>query len=353
MNFYSLTVQNVEKLTSGSIRVDLDIPEELKTVFSWKSGQFLRFKFEIDGQNIEREYSICTAPHEGYISIAVKETSNPFVSGYVQKNVKTGDSLQISAPMGTFGIPSRPDEKRTLVAFSAGSGITPVISIIKDTLKKEEKVNFYLFYGNANEKEVMFKKELDQLQNRYPDNFFPHYFYSEQETENKLYEGMIDEHKVELIINQIVNWDEVDEALICGPKNMIITLANAVYNHGIPKENIHYELYEPVEKVFHDDKIQRSTVKEVQVTFIQGGNTYVLNWINNGSSLLNALLDSGIDAPYSCKGGVCGSCQCKKLEGEIHMGKNLVLTDENIKKGRILTCVAFPKTDKLVVSMDE
>ncbi|MDR1876203.1 MAG: 2Fe-2S iron-sulfur cluster binding domain-containing protein [Flavobacteriaceae bacterium] len=353
MKFYSLVVRSVKKITSKSIQVDLSIPEELKTIFIWNPGQFLRFKFEIDGQNVEREYSVCTAPFEGYISVAVKETANPFVSKYVQENVRAGDKLQVSAPMGTFGIPSRPNEKRTLVAFSAGSGITPVMSILKDTLQKEKGVNFYLFYGNAHEGEVMFKEELDRLKNKYPKNFFPYFFYSEQKTENKLFEGLLDEHKVELIINQIMDWDEVDEVLICGPKEMIVTLANAVYHHGIPKENIHYELYEPVEKVFHDDEIQRSKVKEVQLTFIHKGRTHTFIWMNNGSSLLDALLDNGIDAPYSCKGGVCGSCQCRKLEGDVHFGKNLVLTDEDIKNGKILTCAAYPKTDKLVITIDE
>ncbi len=353
MNFYSLTVQNIKKLTSKSIQVDLSIPEELKSVFVWKPGQFVRFRFEIDGQNVEREYSICTAPYEGHISFAVKEVSKAFVSNYVQQHVKIGDKLQVSAPMGTFGIPSRPDEKRTLIAFAGGSGITPVMSILKDTLKKEQGVNFYLFYGNTSEQDVMFKLELDRLQNQYPENFFLHYFYSEQEMKDKFFEGFIDEHKVELIINQIVDWDEVDEVLICGPKEMILILANAVYHHGIPKKNIHYELYEPIEKVFHDDQIQRSTVKEVQVTFTYEGETRTMNWINNGSSLLEALLDSGIDAPYSCKGGVCGTCQCIKIKGDIILGENLVLTDDDIDNGKMLTCVAHPKTDKLVINMDE
>ncbi|PQL95428.1 2Fe-2S iron-sulfur cluster-binding protein [Apibacter adventoris] len=352
MNFYSLTVKNVEQLTTKSIKVDLFIPTELISIFKWKPGQFIRFQFLIDGQKVEREYSICTATYEKYISVAIKKTKTAFISEYVQNNIKAGDKISVSPPMGTFGIPSRPNEKRTLVAFSAGSGITPLMSIVKDTLYNEKGVNFFLFYGNSNEKEVMFKEELEELQKKYSQNFFLHYFYSQQETEDKFFKGKLDGHKVDLIINQIVDWDEVDEALICGPKDMIINLANVIYSYGIPKKNIHYELYEPVEKVFHDDKIQRSTVKEVKVTFTYEGKTQTMNWINNGSSLLDALLVNGINAPYSCKGGVCGSCQCSRVQGEVILGENLVLTEEDIKNKKILTCVAQPKTNTLVIDMD-
>lgn len=352
MDFYSLTVKNVTQLTPKSIKIDLSVPDELKSVFIWMPGQFIRFQFEIDGQKVEREYSICTAPYERYISIAIKKTKTAFISDYVQNNIKTGDKVLVSAPMGTFGIPSRPNEKRTLVAFSVGSGITPIMSLIKNTLHTEKGVKFYLFYGNSNENEVMFKEELNYLQKKYPQNFSLYYFYSSQETEDKFFNGHLDEHKVELIINQIVDWDEVDEALICGPKEMILTLANAVYAHGIPKKNIHYELYEPVEKVFHDDQVQRSTVKEVKVTFTYEGKTQTINWINNGNSLLDALLDDGINAPYSCKGGVCGSCRCIRIEGDVFLGENLVLTEEDLKNKKILTCVAHPKTNTLVINMD-
>ncbi|MGM5631499.1 2Fe-2S iron-sulfur cluster-binding protein [Apibacter raozihei] len=353
MKFYSLVVHNVKKLTSSTLQIDLLVPEHLKHVFIWKPGQFLRFQFTIDGEIIEREYSICTAPYENYISIAVKKTSHSLVSGYIQDNVRNGTFLNVSAPMGTFGIPSRPNEKRTIVAFSAGSGITPIMSIIKDTLYKEKGVNFYLFYGNSHEKEVIFKHELEELHQAYPENFFLHHFYSEQDIKDKLYKGILDEHKVELIINQIMDWDEVDEALICGPKEMIVTLANAIYGNGIPKKNIHYELYEPIEKVFYDEQIQRSTVKEVKVTYTYEGETRSMNWINNGSSLLDALLDSGIDAPFSCKGGVCGTCQCIKISGDVVLGENLILTEEDISEGKILTCVAQPKSEALVINMDE
>ncbi|MDR3273051.1 MAG: ferredoxin--NADP reductase, partial [Flavobacteriaceae bacterium] len=304
MEFYSLTVQNIQKLTAKSTKIDFSIPAELKNIFTWKAGQFLSFKFEIDNTPVVREYSVCTAPHEGFLSIAVKETARPFVSKYVQENVKIGDKLPVSAPLGNFGIPSRPNEKRTLAAFSAGSGITPVMSILKDTLHKEKDVNFYLFYGNADENDVMFKAELEEFRQKYPQNFHLYNFYSEQETDDNFFEGLLNEHKVELIINQIVDWDEVDEVLICGPKEMIVNLANAVYHNGIPKKHIHYELYEPIDQIFQNDEKEKSVVKEVEVTFTYEDENHTFTWKNNGSSLLEALLEKGFDVPYSCKGGV-------------------------------------------------
>lgn len=353
MRFYSLRVQKVIPLTAGSVRLDLSIPEELKSIFRWKAGQFIRFQFEINGEIFEREYSICTAPYEGYLSFAVKKAKNAFVSEFVQNHVKEGDLVSISAPMGTFGIPSRPNEKRTLAAFASGSGIAPIVSIIKDTLYHEPNVQFYLFYGNTNENEAIFKDELTELQKQNPANFFPYFFYTRQEMQDKFFEGKLDAHKIKLIINQIMDWDELDEALICGPKDMIVTLANAIYEQGIPKKNIHYELYEPVEKVFFDDKVKRSTVKEVKVTYTFRKNTKTMNWINNGSSLLTALLDSGVEAPYSCKGGVCGACICAKTEGEVYLDENLVLTENDLNKGKILTCMAHPKTKTLTINLDE
>lgn len=353
MRFYSLRVQKVIRLTSGSVRFDLLIPEHLKSIFHWKPGQFIRFQFEINGEIVEREYSICTAPYEGYLSFAIKRTKNARVSKFVQEHIKEGVYVLVSAPIGTFGIPSRPDEKRTLAAFASGSGISPILSIIKDTLYHESGVRFYLFYGNTNEKEVIFKNELTKLREKNPNNFFPYFFYSQQKMQDKLFEGKLDAHKIKLIINQIMNWDELDEALICGPKEMIVILANAIYEHGIPKKNIHYELYEPVEKVFHDDKIKRSTVKEVKVTFTFRQSTKTMNWINNGSSLLTALLDSGVDAPYSCKGGVCGACICSKKEGEVYVDENLILTDNDLKNGKILTCMSHPKTETLIINLDD
>ena len=353
MHFYSLCVQKLELLTSRSMRIDLSIPDELQSIFRWKPGQFIRFKFDIEGQSVEREYSICTAPYEGYLSFAVKKTPHAFVSKYIQENIKEGDQLLVSAPMGAFGIHSRPNEKRTIVAFASGSGIAPIMSICKDTLYHEPAVQLYLFYGNTNEEQTIFKDELINLNQEYPQNFFPHFFYSQQEVQDKLFNGRLDEHKVKLIINQILDWDEVDEALICGPKDMIVTLANAVYKHGIPKKNKHYELYEPLEKVFYDDKVKRSTVKEVKVTYTFKNTKQTMNWINNGSSLLRALLDSGVDAPYSCKGGICGACICTLKEGDVYVDENLVLTENDLKNGKILTCMAHPKSEKLIINLDQ
>lgn len=353
MKFYPLTVKKVKPLTSISKSIDLQIPEELKAVFKWKPGQFVCLKFSINGEEVERDYSICNAPNNEYITLAIKKTKNPYISSYLNEHIKEGMHLQVSAPLGNFGIDSRPNEKRTLVAFSSGSGITPILSIIKDTLQKEKDVKFYLFYGNSEESDVMFKADLDLLRSKNPDNFFVHYFYSQQKVNDKFYEGQLDENKLKLIINQIVDWDEVDEVMICGPTSMIVTLANAVYKQGIPKINIHYELYEPVDKVFMDEEIVTSSIEEVEVTFTYEGETKSIQWLNNGTTLLDALLDMGIDAPYSCKGGVCGTCQCIKEGGDVILGENLVLTDEDIQNHKILTCVAYPKSNKLKINMDE
>lgn len=351
MNFYPLTIKDTRKILANTTEITLSIPENLRTVFEWKSGQFVRLQIEIEGDVFEREYSMVNLPSDNFITFAVKETSNGFASKWLNANSKKGDVLHISAPMGNFTFPYKPNEKRTLVAFVAGSGITPVLSMIRSVLQAEAGTSFYLFYVNKSQKEIIYNTELEELKIQYPKNLFIHHFFTHEKVSDKLFEGRINKQKVELIINQILDWDEVDKVLICGPNEMIYEIANAAYHHGIPKENILYEFYQPLNrKVYTDDAV--SGAEKVEVTVISEGKKHQFLWENNGSSLLENLLARNIKAPYSCKNGFCGTCECKIDQGEVNLGKNVVLTEEDLQHKKILTCVAYPKSERIELIID-
>src|SRR5690606_40820337 len=246
MEFHSLKVALVKNLTKDSVQITFDIPDDLKSEFRFTSGQYIT----LDINGTRRDYSLCSNPLEDEWSIGVKAMKNGNISRFLTQDLKTGDILKVSPPNGKFGIPSKPSEKRTLLAFAAGSGITPILSIIKYTLQTEEWVNFYLFYSNKNPESVMFLEEIKALQEQYPEQFHPHLFYTQHRLEDWLFEGRLDAHKFELILNQLVDINEVDEAMVCGPNEMIKEIFREIYNAGIPKKHIHFEQFVPDDNPF-------------------------------------------------------------------------------------------------------
>jgi len=345
MAFYPLQVASIRNLTHDSVQITFDVPEDLKPEFRFVAGQYITL--EING--VRRDYSLCSSPLDDEWSIGVKAVEDGNISRFLTSELKIGDTLQVSTPNGRFGIPVKPNEKRTLLAFAAGSGITPILSIIKYTLQTEEWVNFYLFYSNRNPESVMFLEEMKALKEQYPDNFHPHLFYTRHKVEDWLFEGRLDAHKFELILNQLVDINEVDEAMVCGPNEMIKEISNEIFNAGIPKKHIHFEQFVPEENPFELE--EPDSPEEVEVTVELDGELTTLTW-NKEKNLIDAMLDEGVDAPYSCKGGVCSSCMCKLEEGEVHLADNFVLTDSDVEEGLILACISRPKTDKIRISFD-
>lgn len=347
MEFHALKVALVKNLTKDSVQITFDVPEELKPEFQFTSGQYIT----LDINETRRDYSLCSNPLDDEWSIAVKAVKGGNISRYLTQDLKTGDILNVSTPKGRFGIPSKPNEKRTLLAFAAGSGITPILSIIRYTLQTEEWVNFYLFFANKNPEKVMFLEELKALRQLYPDNFHLHLFYSQHQVEDWLFEGRLDEHKFELILNQLVDINEVDEAMVCGPTEMIKVISNEIFKAGIPKQHIHFELFTPDFTPLDILPEEMDAPDDVQVTVVLDGETHQVTW-NREKNLIDAMLDADVDAPYSCKGGICSSCMCKLEEGEVHLAENYVLTDSDREEGLILACISRPKTDKIRINFD-
>ncbi len=347
MKFHKIKVESIDRLTPKSVQINFEIPNELKSEYSFKAGQYVTIEFD----GVRRDYSLCTSPLDGKWSIGVKEAPNGYVSHYLNRELKAGDFLKVSTPNGRFGIPTKPDEKRTIMAFAAGSGITPIISVMKYTLQTEEWVNFYLFYNNKTPEETMFYEELENLKKLYPNQLHIHYFYTQHQVEDWLYQGRIDAHKFELITNQLIDINEVDEALICGPNEMIEVISNEIFEAGIIKKRIHFELFTPIE---NEEMIieKEETLDEVEVTIHLDGEVSTMVW-DTSKNLVDAMLDEGLDAPYSCKGGICSSCMCILEEGEVELKENYVLTDADEEEGIILACCTRPKSKQIKINFDD
>lgn len=350
MNFHILKVKNIKRLTPASVRVDFEIPSELKESYAFTAGQYVTL--EIDG--VRRDYSLCSSPLSGEWSIGIKEKSEGYISRFINCELKIGDALRVSTPQGRFGIPTKPDEKRTILAFAAGSGITPILSVLKYTLETEEWVSFYLFFSNRTPQDVMFKEEIDKIKEEYPYNFFPYLFYSQHKVGNWLFEGRLDGPKFQLIVNQLVDLNEVDETIVCGPNEMISVITDEVHSSGIPKENIHFELFTVVKDPNAPEEIptENKELETVEVTVELDGEVSHLTW-DTTKNLVDAMVDAGIDAPYSCKGGICSSCMCKIEEGEVTLSENFVLTDSDHEQGIILACCSRPKSKEIRINFDD
>ena len=362
IEFHRLKLAKKEEVTKNTFALELEIPTELKSVFRFEAGQYVTLKYTIDGRIFENDFSMTSAPHEEKITLGIKINSEKSSTNDLFHQVEVGDSLEVSAPRGRFTLGSKPHEFRTIIGFAGGIGITPILSHFKNIMHKEHRTRLFLFYGNRNAEDVAFKNELDALEKKYGDRLQIYYFYSQEKIGHNLFHGRLDEKRAKLIINQILHlddtdeestiWDAVDEVLICGKGDMIKSLANACYNHGIQKKNIHFELFEeynediyPVEKVF-------PLVENIEVDFKLFNTAYSATLKNNKIKLLQQLLIQKFPVPYSCKSGICGSCECILEEGEVELLENEYLTEKEEKAGKILACMSIVLSKKIKVNFD-
>jgi ring-1,2-phenylacetyl-CoA epoxidase subunit PaaE len=348
MKFHLLKIKSIQRLTADSAKITFDVPTELHEEFSFLPGQYITL--DINGER--RDYSICESPLNKEWSIGVKAIEGGKISNYLVNDLKVGDELKVATPSGRFTIPSKPNEKRTLIAFTAGSGITPIISMAEFTLQTEEWVNFHIFYVNKSNETVMFADKLAELKAQYGDRLILHHFYTKQEQENFIFNGRIDEKKFDLILNQLLDINEVDEAMLCGPEDMIFTLSKKIKEAGIIEKHIHFELFNTSIKPESIFEKNEDEVQEVKVSVTLDGEVSEFVW-NREKNLIDAMLDNDIDAPYSCKGGVCSSCMCKVTEGEVNIGENFILTDSDYEDGMALACISRPKTANLAIDFDD
>lgn len=346
--FHSLKIQHLDKITDRSIKISFEIPAQLKKDYVFKAGQYITIKIPLNGEELRRDYSICSATNSSHLEVAVKEVENGVFSSYANNQLKEGDHLEVSVPHGRFILETNPSNQRTVVAFAAGSGITPIMSIIKTLLTEERHSKIILMYGNKKVKDVMFLNDLLTLQFYYPERFRLHFVYSQAEEENALF-GHIEKSTVNYIIKNKYKDDAFDSFYICGPTGMITTVKEALFEQGIAENKVHFELFTvPV-------SAETKTIAaegEAQVTVILDEEEITFS-MSQKQTILEAAIKNNVDAPYSCQGGVCASCLGRLKEGTASMRVNNVLTDGELEDGLILTCQAQPTSAKVVVDYDD
>ncbi|MET3535173.1 flavin reductase family protein [Chryseobacterium limigenitum] len=360
--FHWLKVTKKEELTKNTFSLEFEIPENLQENFQFEAGQFVSVKFQSHGKDVINDYSMTSAPYEKKISLGIKVNSPDGATSELFKNYKEGDALLVSEPSGRFTLVSKPHEFRTIVAFAAGIGITPILSHFKNILHTEPRTRLFLFFGNKNSEELVYKEWLDNLAKTCGDRLQIFYFFSREKTADQFFYGRLDAKKLNLIINQILHlddtdeestiWDAVDEVLICGKGEMIKTLANACYHHGIPKKNIHFELFEEFNDDIYPIEKEFPLIENVQVDFTMFGKEYHTELPDNKDKILQQLLSQKFSVPYSCKSGICGSCECYLEEGEVELLENEYLTEKEEAQGKILACMSIAKTNKIKLNFD-
>ena len=357
IHFHSLQIKKIQRETEDCVSITFDVPEELKDIFQFKQGQNLTIRKKINGEELRRNYSICTSPFDKELKVAVKKVYGGLFSTYANEELKEEEFIDVMPPTGKFYTELHPSQQKSYVAFVAGSGITPVLSIIKTTLLTEPKSNFTLVYGNRNKASIIFKEELEALKDKFIDRFRIYHILSREKMDTPINEGRIDAEKCELLFTKLINLQTTDEFFLCGPEQMIFCIKELLEINRVGKEHIHFELFTvPGEKqqaiVNKELAIEKNEGPKSLVSVKLDGVTFDFDLSFNGQTILNAALDLGADLPYACKGGVCTTCKAKLQEGKVHMDTNWGLEQEEVDKGFILTCQSHPLTEKLVVDFD-
>ena len=344
---YPLPVSNIKRLTEDAVVVSFDIPDELKEEFKFKAGQYITFIIDINGEQVRRAYSLCSSPDEDKMSVGVKRIPNGKMSTYLNRELKEGEVVQVITPKGRFFIETNEDHSKHYVGLCAGSGLTPILSMLKKVLKDERDSKFSLLYGNKTLETTMFVKELNDLKNEYPERLRIYNAYSRQEVKDSLY-GRLDKKNIESLFSKNPDLASADGYYLCGPAAMLDDIDEVLQDNNTPKSDIHYERFTA------KTKKKKLDLKEVssEVTVIVDGDEFKFNLPSNSDSILDAAMNQGADVPFSCKGGVCCTCKAKVISGKVDMSVNYSLSEEEVEEGFILTCQAHPKSERVVVDYD-
>jgi ring-1,2-phenylacetyl-CoA epoxidase subunit PaaE len=353
--FYPLTVAKVKHETRDAVCVTFAVPPEQQDLFAYRQGQHLTLRAMIDGEDVRRSYSICSAVQDRQLRVAIKRTPGGRFSTWANDHLEPGATLDVMAPMGHFNVPLDAASRRHYLAFAAGSGITPILSIIKTTLIAEPHSRFTLFYGNRAWSTMIFRDELADLKDSYMERLKLVYVMSREQQDIALFNGRITQDKCSQFLRQWVLISDIDVAFVCGPEDMMHGVSAALQDAGMPKERIRIELFATsIPKHEHKPRpVAFDARHQTDVTVIMDGNAASFTMDKDKESILDAGLRAGIEMRYSCKGGVCSTCRCKLVEGNVDMDVNYALEDYEVARGFVLSCQAFPVTDKVVVDFDQ
>lgn len=355
-DFYPLTVSDIRRETPDCVSVAFEIPNDAKEHFSFLPGQYITFKYTHEGEELRRSYSICAAPYENELRVAIKKVEGGIFSTHANEALAVGDILETMPPLGNFTTEIDASHTKNYVCFAAGSGITPVISLVKTILAEEPSSTVTLIYGNKEFQSIVFREEIEALKNKHVERLQVVHILSRERLESDLNYGRIDADKCDTLCKTLISMENMDKAFICGPEAMILSVKDYLLGRGMDKSNVKFELFTSAAPI--GNKTTAKATQDVDeselcdITVKVDDRTFDLKLAYDGFTILDAALSKGADLPYACKGGVCCTCKCKVIEGEVEMEVNYALEDEEVEQGYVLSCQSHPKTKKVVVDFD-
>jgi len=354
-DFHNIRIADIYKETEDTSVITFDVPEELHKEFAFHQGQHLTLKADINDEDVRRSYSLCSSPLDKQWKVAVKQIPGGKFSTYVNEVLQTGDVLEVMPPSGVFGVECQPEKAKNYLFFAAGSGITPVLSMIKTHLAAEPNSTCKLFYVNKTAKSIIFKEALEQLRNKYFGRLEIYYFLTKERRDIELFNGRFDDEKMQVLTNIFIDIRDTSEVFLCGPEKMVNYVSTYLIDSGLPKELVHYELFvtglseEDIKRAEH---LALQNVEGTEVTIVDGGKEFLFTMTKAFDNILDAALNAGADLPFACKGGVCSTCKCKVKQGEVEMKINYALDEKEVSQNLVLSCQAVPTTDSVVVDFD-
>ncbi len=353
--FHSLKIAEVAKETEDAISVTFDVPEELQKEYKFTQGQHLTLKADVDGEELRRSYSICTGVDEGCLQVAIKQIEKGKFSTFANTAFEAGQEIDVMVPQGRFFTPLSPSNAKNYLAVAAGSGITPMMSIIKTTLATEPNSTFTLIYGNRTVSSILFLEQIEDLKNAYQERLNVIHILSREPQDTELFNGRITAEKCETLFSGVIDASRLHEAFLCGPEQMIMDVKDFLKNKGMASENIHFELFVTDAAIAAANKPSAeasSSSPHHAVTVIMDGAQTTVTIPEEGKSILDAALEADLDVPFACKGGVCCTCRAKVIQGEVRMDLNYALEDDEVEQGYVLTCQSHPITEDVIVDFD-
>ena len=383
--FHDLTVRRIDPDTPEAVIVTFEVPPELRETFGFTQGQYLTLRKTIDGQDLRRSYSICAGVDDGELRVGVRKVKGGVFSNWMHEHLRPGDRISVMAPQGRFFVPLDPTAQRHHLGIAGGSGITPILSILKTVMVREPLSRFTLIYGNRALRSTMFKEELEDLKNRWMQRVVLHHVFSDEPTDAPLNMGLMNREKLGEFLRTVVPAASIAHAYICGPFQMNDEAQAALEAAGVPEERIHIERFgvaaapgtasgagaagggtfpgagggvgagggaaQGAGAVMH--QAQPGDAEQARVVIIRDGLQREIEFSRDQASILDAASSAGLEVPFSCTSGVCGTCRCKVMEGRVRMERNFALDKQEVEAGFVLSCQAHPLTERVVLSFDE
>ncbi|EJL70201.1 1,2-phenylacetyl-CoA epoxidase subunit PaaE [Variovorax sp. Varisp85] len=356
--FHPLRVKAIEPDTAEAVVVSFEVPIDLQQVFGFTQGQYLTLRHDIDGQDLRRSYSICAGLDDGELRVGVRKVRGGVFSNWINAHLQPGDTLQVMAPQGRFFVPIEPASARHHVGIAGGSGITPILSIMKTVLAREPRSRFTLIYGNRQLQSTMFKEEIEDLKNRYMTRLVLQHVFSDEHTDSPLGFGVMNREKIGEFLASVVPAKTIDHVYVCGPFQMNDEAEAALLAAGVPEERIHIERFgvalpsaTQVGAVVHE--AQPGDARQARIVIVRDGLQREITYTEGQPSILDAASAAGLEVPFSCTSGVCGTCRAKCVDGEVRMERNFALDKNEVAAGFVLTCQAHPLTERVTLSFDE